>query len=63
MCHLLAAGVNPTLIVQCSSDVFLNILLKGREDLPDTDNVFILEDVQTFISESRRFFLLNWYMT
>ena len=55
VCHLLAPGVNPTLIVQCSSDILLNILLKGSEDLPDTDNVFIFEAVQTFLSESRRF--------
>ena len=55
VCHVIAPGINPALIVHEASDILLNIFLKGSIDLSDKDNVIIFEAVHVYISESKRF--------
>ena len=55
VCHLLAPGVNPTLITHLASDILLSYFLKGNPDLPLEFNELIFEAVHLYITQTRRF--------
>ena len=55
VCHILAPGVNPSLIVHEASDILIRYLTHGNNDLSVNLNIKVFDAVQKFISDSRRF--------
>ena len=55
VCHILAPGVHPTLIVHLAKDILIQYFLQGNSDLNEDINHVIFEAVQSYIMKTRRF--------
>ena len=55
VCHILAPGVNPKLIVHLCSDLIITYFKQGNTKLNDDINVKIFDAVQNYIVSTRRF--------
>ena len=60
VCHTLAPGVHPTLIVHLAKDILIQYFLQGNSDLNEDINHVIFEAVQSYIMKTRRFQFLGY---